>query len=121
MGTLFPASVRPNKRQRWLTFATDTKGKLIVSESARERLQSAANQNPKLLGTDVVNVRLSRASCSSAHLVYLLLVNVHTILLHFAEFMAVWCTLSNTIVFSLHVCLKVSIKDTHIGYDTGRG
>jgi glutamate 5-kinase len=31
VGTLFPASARPNKRQRWLTFATVTEGTIRVN------------------------------------------------------------------------------------------
>lgn len=38
VGTLFPASARPNKRQRWLTFATVSQGTIRVTRECKERL-----------------------------------------------------------------------------------
>jgi glutamate 5-kinase len=38
VGTLFPASARPNKRQRWLTFATVTEGTIQVNEECKTRM-----------------------------------------------------------------------------------
>mmetsp|Transcript_99606 Transcript_99606/g.145575 ORF Transcript_99606/g.145575 Transcript_99606/m.145575 type:complete len:411 (+) Transcript_99606:57-1289(+) len=38
VGTLFPAAARPNKRQRWLTFATVNQGKIRVTQAVKESL-----------------------------------------------------------------------------------
>lgn len=53
---MFPALSRPNKRQRFLTFATETKGKLIVTDDAKEKLQVNATRNPTLNGSDLKDV-----------------------------------------------------------------
>ena len=49
VGTLFPASARPNKRQRWLTFATETKGKLHVSDPVTNARNSARSSRAPAL------------------------------------------------------------------------
>jgi glutamate 5-kinase len=50
VGTLFPASSRPNKRQRWLTFATVTEGKITVSQACKQRLTTSGSSQPLLTG-----------------------------------------------------------------------
>eukprot|EP00281_Chroomonas_sp_CCMP1168_P022227 CAMPEP_0206234790 /NCGR_PEP_ID=MMETSP0047_2-20121206/12782_1 /ASSEMBLY_ACC=CAM_ASM_000192 /TAXON_ID=195065 /ORGANISM="Chroomonas mesostigmatica_cf, Strain CCMP1168" /LENGTH=421 /DNA_ID=CAMNT_0053658907 /DNA_START=17 /DNA_END=1282 /DNA_ORIENTATION=+ len=56
VGTLFPGQLRPNKRQRWLTFATGTKGKLVVKDDARQRLQQNSKHNQSVSGADLVEI-----------------------------------------------------------------
>uniref|UniRef100_A0A7S4UQM0 Aspartate/glutamate/uridylate kinase domain-containing protein n=1 Tax=Guillardia theta TaxID=55529 RepID=A0A7S4UQM0_GUITH len=55
VGTLFPASARPNKRQRWLTFATVSEGKIRVKAAAKDRLISSSAAQA-LLANDLVNI-----------------------------------------------------------------
>jgi glutamate 5-kinase len=45
IGTLFPASGRPNKRQRWLTFATHAKGVLTVTDACKKRMIDSDGQD----------------------------------------------------------------------------
>lgn len=56
VGTLFLAAPRPNKRQRWLTFATTTQGKVMVSGSSKERLLDPQASNRSLLASDILSV-----------------------------------------------------------------
>jgi glutamate 5-kinase len=55
VGTLFPASARPNKRQRWLTFATVTEGTILVSRACKARLTSSGSSQV-LLASEVLSV-----------------------------------------------------------------
>jgi glutamate 5-kinase len=57
IGTLFPASPRPNKRQRWMRFATTADGAIVVSEDCKHRiLQSAQGAAANVLIKDVRRV-----------------------------------------------------------------
>ncbi|KAJ1495471.1 hypothetical protein T484DRAFT_1762276, partial [Baffinella frigidus] len=57
IGTLFPASARPNKRQRWMRFATTVEGSLTVSAEGRHRiLQNPVGGVGSVLMQDVRNV-----------------------------------------------------------------
>jgi glutamate 5-kinase len=55
IGTLFPAGPRPNKRQRWLTYATTAIGMLKVRASAKEKILSAV-LNSNVLVADIISV-----------------------------------------------------------------
>jgi glutamate 5-kinase len=59
VGTLFPAASRPNKRQRWLTYATVNQGTIRVTKACKERLTATrsghASPDP-LPASDVTNV-----------------------------------------------------------------
>eukprot|EP00293_Proteomonas_sulcata_P008212 CAMPEP_0184307732 /NCGR_PEP_ID=MMETSP1049-20130417/16400_1 /TAXON_ID=77928 /ORGANISM="Proteomonas sulcata, Strain CCMP704" /LENGTH=161 /DNA_ID=CAMNT_0026620287 /DNA_START=127 /DNA_END=612 /DNA_ORIENTATION=- len=57
IGTLFPAESRPNKRQRWLTFATTTVGRIKVKNEAKRRLIEMDNEGERaLLAADIMAV-----------------------------------------------------------------
>ena len=55
IGTLFPAAARPNKRQRWLTYATTTSGIVRVRTAAKEKILSA-ELNSNVLLADIISV-----------------------------------------------------------------
>ncbi len=59
IGTLFPASDRPNKEQRWLTCATVTNGKLLLSSSGVDKILMLSESCPSsfLLASDFQDVR----------------------------------------------------------------
>ena len=55
VGTLFPGCPRPNKRQRWLTFATVNQGTVIVSPECKARLTGSLAAEG-ILASDVSSV-----------------------------------------------------------------
>ena len=55
VGTLFPASQRPNKKQRWLKFATEIKGRLTIKRSVLETLVIGLEES-RITGSDIVKV-----------------------------------------------------------------
>ena len=55
VGTLFPAASRPNKRQRWLNFATVSEGSIRVTLACKERLMSSGTLM-SVLADDVISV-----------------------------------------------------------------
>jgi len=54
VGTYFEPDTRPNKRQRWLTLATECVGKLIVGAKFREALERGTD--PTLYVSDLIGV-----------------------------------------------------------------
>jgi len=54
VGTLFPGRTRPNKRQRWLTLATGSAGRITVSHNFHVTM--LAGRDPPLRLTDVIAV-----------------------------------------------------------------
>ena len=55
VGTLFPASKRPNKRQRWLSFATSSGGTIRVLNACKMRL-TGSGAAQALLTSDILSV-----------------------------------------------------------------
>lgn len=55
VGTLFPGCPRPNKRQRWLTFATVNEGKVIVTPECKARLTGSLVAEG-ILSSDILGV-----------------------------------------------------------------
>jgi len=55
IGTLFPASARPNKRHRWLSFCASPKGQIEISATARDEVFSQSTRG--IVASDVKDVR----------------------------------------------------------------
>jgi len=58
VGTLFTAEERPNKRKRWLTFATETKGRITVKDDGIQRLlRLGSGPKNNIFGADITDVK----------------------------------------------------------------